>query len=344
MKAAVLTGIRQMEITDVPMPEIQTDNDVLLRVESVGVCGSDVHYYLTGRIGSQVVEYPYRVGHEFSASVVETGSAVSNVKQGDRVAVDPAISCWECDQCLQGRPHTCRNLKFLGCPGQAEGCLSEYVVMPSESCYKVKPEVTSEHAALVEPLSIGYYAVNQSVNLHNKDIGILGCGPIGLSVMLPAMLQNPNSIYVTDLINERLELASAHGATWTGNPNETNIEDAIIKQKPALLDVVFECCGDQDALDTAINLLKPGGKLMLIGIPTVERISFSIDLLRRKEICIQNVRRQNECVQAPIDLIEAGKLQCDFMITHKFDFKNAKEAFDLVADYKDGVVKAMITL
>jgi L-iditol 2-dehydrogenase len=341
MKAVVLTGIRGMDIIDIPKPKIETDNDVLLKVETVGVCGSDVHYYVTGRIGSQVVEYPYRVGHEFSASVCEIGSAVTSVKIGDKVAVEPAMPCWKCDQCLQGRPHTCRKLKFLGCPGQAPGCLSEYITMPSECCFKIKDTTSFEQAAIVEPLSIGYYAVKQSIDLAGKDIGILGCGPIGLSVMIPALTQKPNKIFITDKIDKRLELAKNHGASWVGNPAKTDIESEIINEAPGLLDVVFECCGEQEALDNALNLLKPGGKLMLIGIPTVDRISFSIDQLRRKEICIQNVRRQNECVQPAIDMIENGT-DVDFMVTHHFDFKDSKAAFDLVASYDDGVVKAMI--
>jgi len=342
MKAVVLTGIKEMDIIDIPDAKIETDNDVLLKVEKVGVCGSDVHYYLTGKIGSQVVQYPYRVGHEFSASVCEVGSAVTNVKVGDKVAVEPAMPCWKCDQCLQGRAHTCRKLRFLGCPGQAEGCLSEYITMPSECCFKVKDTTSLEQAAIVEPLSIGYYAVEQSVDLAGKDIGILGCGPIGLSVMIPALTQKPNKIFITDKIDERLELAKNHGASWVGNPDKIDVETEITNESPGLLDVVFECCGEQEALDNAINLLKPGGKLMLIGIPTVDRISFSIDQLRRKEICIQNVRRQNECVQPAIDLIESGIADVEFMVTHHFDFADTKAAFDLVASYEEGVVKAMI--
>ena len=142
MKAMMLTGIRQMEMQDVPVPVIQNDNDVLLKIEYVGVCGSDVHYYETGRIGSQIVQYPYAVGHECTATVVKIGSGVIGLKEGDPVVVEPAISCGYCDQCQAGRPHTCRQLKFLGCPGQIDGCLSEYIVMPAE-CGGHHPTVLS---------------------------------------------------------------------------------------------------------------------------------------------------------------------------------------------------------
>jgi L-iditol 2-dehydrogenase len=342
MKSVVLTGIRRAEVREDPTPRIQKDTDVLLRIGAVGVCGSDVHYYDTGRIGSQVVKYPYRVGHECSATVEEVGSAVASLKPGDRVAVDPAAWCNDCDQCRVGRFHTCRNLTFLGTPGQADGCFCEYIVMPEASCFPVKPSTSLEQAALVEPLSIGVYAVQQSIPLAGARVGILGCGPIGLSVMLAAQLQGPERFFVTDKINDRLGVARRAGAHWAGNPDDEDVVAAISSQEPLLLDVVFECCGQQDALDQAVELLKPGGKLMLIGIPQVDRVSFSIDQIRRKEICIQNVRRQNECVQTALDLLESGKIDADFMITHRFGLEQTQQALDLVDSYGDGVIKAMV--
>jgi L-iditol 2-dehydrogenase len=344
MKAAVLTGIRKMELREILNPRIENDMDVLLKVGSIGVCGSDVHYYTTGRIGSQVVKYPFCVGHEFAATVVETGRRVKGLKPGAKVAVDPAMSCGKCDQCKVDRRHTCRNLRFLGCPGQAEGCLSEYIVMPAECCYPIKIDTTLEQAAIVEPLSVGLYAVKTSVPMKGARIGIFGAGPIGLSVLLAAHLGKAGTIYVTDKIDARLKASRRAGADWTGNPAKLDVVAEIAKQEPLLLDVVFECCGQQEALDQAVDLLKPGGRLMLVGIPEVDRVSFAINTLRRRELCIQNVRRQNACVQPALDLIEKGKIDVDFMITHRFPLDQSKAAFDLVAGYQDGVVKAMINL
>ena len=342
MKAMLLTGIRRMEMRDVPAPSVHKDHDVLLKLTVVGVCGSDIHYYKTGKIGSQVVRYPFIVGHECAAVVEKTGRKVTRVKPGDQVAVEPAMSCGHCDQCRSGRPHTCRTLRFLGCPGQAEGCLCEYLVMPEACCFPVGPHTTPEQAALSEPLAIGWYSVQQSIPLKGKTICILGCGPIGLSVLLCARLQKPRAIYVTDKIARRLAVARAAGARWAGNPDQLDVIRAIKAREPLLSDVVFECCGEQEAIDQAVDLLKPGGKLMLIGIPTVERVSFVIDRIRRKEVCIQNVRRQCESVQPTLDFIERKKLRPDFMVTHRFPFARTRNAFELVAGYRDGVVKAMI--
>ena len=331
-----------MELRDAEMPKIQAKTDVLLKVGVVGVCGSDVHYYTTGRIGSQIVKYPFRVGHEFAATVHETGSLVTMIRPGDRVAVDPAMSCGECDQCRSGRRHTCRRLRFLGCPGQAEGCLAEYVVMPEACCFPLGRSMSLEQGALAEPLSIGLYATRLAGVLPAWKIAVLGTGPIGLSVILCAKALGVEKIYATDRIQARLDAARRAGAIWTGNPEKEDVRGAIADAEPLLLDAVFECCGQQEALDQAVELLKPGGRLAIVGIPETDRVSFSIDLLRRKEISIQNVRRQNECFQEAINLIESGKVKPDFMVTHRFRLEHAKEAFDLVASYGDGVVKAMI--
>ena len=344
MKTMALTGLTSIEPREVPAPRLIHDTDVLLAVDVVGVCGSDVHYYATGRIGSQVVQYPFRVGHECSAVVLQTGARVTRVRPGDRVAVEPAMSCGQCDQCRANRRHTCRTLRFLGCPGQAEGCLCEQIVMPEDCCYPVGVALSQEDAALVEPLAIGVYAIRQSVPMRGARIAILGCGPIGMSVLFAARAAGAERIYVTDRIAPRLACAARAGADWTGNPDTEEIVAALCEREPLLLDAVFECCGQQAALDQAVEVLKPGGKLMVVGIPTEFRISFAIDPLRRKELCIQNVRRQNECVQAALDLLEEGRIDADFMITHRFPFARTPEAFDLVAGYRDGVVKALITL
>ena len=344
MKSIVLTGIRKMDVIDVADPCIEQDTDVLLKIEVVGVCGSDVHYYETGRIGSQVVTFPFKVGHECTATVQAVGSAVTRVKVGEQIVVDPAISCYECDQCLSGRENTCRNLKFLGCPGQVEGCLCEYLIMPERSCYPTNGAITLEQGVLCEPFAIGVYAVQQAQMSGGGRIAILGSGPIGLSCLAAAQAEGIEAAYATDKIAERVEIAKGAGATWAGNPDNENVVEAISGQEPGGIDVVFECAGQQETIDQAIELLRPGGKLMLIGIPREDRVSFIIDKMRRKEITVVNVRRQNECTQAAIDLVASGKVDIDYMITHRFGLSDTKEAFDMVAGYKDGAVKALIKL
>jgi L-iditol 2-dehydrogenase len=344
MKAVLLTGIRQMELADVPEPSIKKETEVLLEIEMVGVCGSDVHYYETGRIGSQIIEYPFIIGHECAAIVKAVGSSVTRVKVGDQVVVDPAVSCHQCDQCRQGRENTCQNLRFLGCPGQGGGCLCEYIVMPQESCFPTNGAITLEQAVLCEPLSIGIYSVKQAQMPEVADIAVLGVGPIGLSVLLAAKVQKAQRIYITDKIDVRLEAARNIGVTRTGNPDHIDVVSQILTAEPLGMDVVFECCGQQDALNQAIDIIKPGGTLVIVGTPRKERISFNVDKFRRKEICIRYMRRQNHCVRRAMDLIESGRVGVDFMMTHHFPLEETKKAFDLVAAYGDSVIKAMIDL
>lgn len=342
MKAMMLTGIRQMKMMEVPFPQMERETDVLIRMKRLGVCGSDIHYYTTGRIGTQVVQYPFPVGHEGAGIVEKTGFGVTRVRPGDQVAIDPAMPCGHCDQCLSGRPHTCRNLKFLGCPGQADGCLSEYIVMPETSCIPLHGNLTPDHGSLSEPLAIGIYAVKRSIGVKNEAIGILGFGPIGMSVFLAARAQGAKRIFVTDRIDARLTMALNAGAPYTGNPDKQDVVKDILRREPLFLDTVFECCGRQEALDQAVHMLRPGGKVILIGIPEFDRWSLDASEIRRKEIDIQNIRRQNNCTEVALDMISRGLTPVDNMITHRFPFERTQDAFELVADYSDGVMKAMI--
>jgi len=344
MRALALTGIRQAELVDWPEPTIEKDTDVLLKVEMVGICGSDVHYYDTGRIGSLVIEYPHIIGHECAATVKAVGDAVSRVKVGDRVVVDPAMHCGRCDQCKAGRYNTCRNIRFLGNPGESPGCMRERIVMPQESCFPVGDDFSFERAVLCEPLAIGLYAVKQAHLRPDSDVAILGSGPIGLSCLVFARHAGVRACYVTEKIQERIKVAEEAGATWVGNPDKQDVVKEILKRQPAGMDVVFECAGEQQALDQAVEVLKPGGTLMLIGIPRVERVSFVIDTLRRHEITIVNVRRQNKSTQQCIELVASGQVDPDFMITHRFSLEQGEQALQLVSDYRDGVVKALVEI
>lgn len=344
MKAVYLTGICKVEFGDAPEPKLEKDTDVLLDVEVVGMCGSDIHYYRSGRIGEMVVQYPFIVGHEFSGCVLETGSAVTNVKVGQRVAVDPLIWCQKCDQCLSGREHTCRSQIFLGCPGQIAGCLCERIVMPSVSCFAVPDNISPDQAALAEPLSIGIHTQRLGGDMAGKRVGILGAGPIGLCTLASCKIQGVEKVYMTDILPERVEFAKKFGSHWVGNSQTQDIVSDIIKSEPLGLDVVFECAGQQETVDQAVELLSPGGKLVAVGIPEENRISMIIANARRKELTFQNVRRQNQCVSPAVEMIADGRVGLDSMMTHHFSFDEIPQAFDLVAGYKDGVIKAMIDM
>jgi len=344
MKAAALVGIKRFEIQQVPKPKIINSNEVLIRIKTVGVCGSDIHYFTTGRIGSQIVQFPFILGHEASGIVEDIGTGVTRLSRGQRIAIDPTVSCGHCDQCKTGREHTCRTLLFLGCPKQLEGSLSEYIVLPEKCCFPIPENMTFEQATLSEPLAIGVYSVKKSMLTSNANVAILGAGPIGMSIFHTLRTKNIGDIFITDKIEERLTEANKMYPRWTGNTMHADIVREISDLEPLMLDIVYECCGDPEAQLQGIHLLKPGGKLVLVGIPEVDNISLPIHELRRKEITIINIRRQVHCTQEALDLLTSGQINLDSMVTHSYPLEETQQAFDLVASYKDGVMKAMIII
>ena len=341
MRAAQLTEPHTIAVREIPLPPLPDDDGVLLKVGAVGICGSDVHYYLHGRIGNQVVEYPFTIGHECCGTIEMCGPLAGDLAPGDRVAVDPAVACGECDQCRSGRPHTCRRLRFLGCPGQLPGCLSDYLVMPARNCHKLPDSLSLIQGALAEPLAIGVYSVGFLVESSAGSIGILGAGPIGLSVLLAARAAGLSTVYVTDKVEERLQAAQKAGASWAANPDETDIVTAVLDRERGL-DAVFECCGDPEALTQAVEILNPGGTLFILGIPEINRVLFDIHTLRRKEIRIQNIRRQNGCTRKALDLMADGSIDASFMATHSFPKEETQKALETASDYRDGVIKAIV--
>ncbi len=342
MKVAALTGLRRVQVREASRPRLKNDTDLLIRVGAVGLCGSDIHYFREGRIGDQVVAYPFIVGHECAGTVVETAPAVRSLKPGDRVAIDPAIVCGVCDQCLAERPNTCRRLRYLGTPGQISGALCELIVVPERNCHPLPDGLTLEEGVLIEPLSIALHGLRMAGEAAPQHIAVLGAGPIGLSVLLVARAAGVRMICVTDKIEERVRSARTSGAAWAGNPDREDIVGAIDRVSPGQVDAVFECCGDQSALDQAVGVLRPGGRLLIIGIPAADRVSFDIHSLRRKELSVDNVRRQRNCIQDAIELIQTGKVDVRFMATHTFRIEDAQEAFELVSGYRDGVIRAVV--
>ena len=344
MKAAHLVGIGKLEIRDTSNPAITRETDVLVRIKSVGVCGSDIHYFTTGRIGSQVVQYPFIAGHEAGGIVEQIGAKVSRVKIGQRIAIDPAVSCGHCDQCKAGREHTCRELRFMGAPKQMEGAMREYVVIDEKCCYPIGDKMTFEQAALSEPLAIAIYSVERSVLSAEANVAILGVGPIGVSVFYVLRTTKVGRVFITEKIDERLRFAGHLNPDWSGNPDNVDVVKEIAKRSPLGLDVVYECSGDANIFGQAIDLLKPGGTLVVVGITETDEVSFPIHELRRKEITIVNIRRQVHCTQKAIDLLASRTIDMDQMVTHRFSLDRTQQAFELVSNHRDGVMKAMIMM
>jgi L-iditol 2-dehydrogenase len=344
MKTAVISNPGKISFVESDKPEISKSDDVLLRVRAVGVCGSDMHYYKHGSIGDQKVSFPFRPGHELAAEVIETGNAVTSLTAGDKVAIDPLISCGKCEQCLNGREHTCLNQIFLGAPEQAPGALAEYLVLPAKCCYKVPDQMGWPAAVIVEPLSIGIYTVDFIQPDTNKSIAILGCGPIGLSVLWALIVSGYSRIYVTEKLDYRIDAALHLGAKEGINISKTDAEKEFNKYEPHGFDYVVECCGEPEAILQGIDLLKPGGKLIIAGITAEDKIELNPHQLRRKEITIQNVRRQNDCTRRAIEMVSDFRFPLKIFATHHFKFSEVQQAFNMVVSYEDKVIKAIISV
>lgn len=342
MHGVYLVEPGRFRVQSLPEPRLGADDDVLIEMLGVGVCGSDMHYFKSGRIGPQVVEYPFILGHECAGVVREVGPAVKGLAPGDRVAVDPLVSCGSCDQCRSGRFNTCRAQRFLGCPGQLMGCMVQYVVMPARCCYRVPETFSLGAAVLVEPFAIALHATRLAGPLAGRDVGVLGSGPIGLCVLAAARALGARSVVATDRLDFRVQLAERLGASWAKSVERANVVEEVALGHPHGLDVVFECSGEPEALAEAVLLLEPGGTLVIAGIPEGSHVSFDISLLRRKELTIKNVRRQNECTQDAIDLLASGAVDLDPLVTHHFGYAESQRAFELVGGYQGGVVKALV--
>ena len=220
--------------------------------------------------------------------------------------------------------------------------MSEFIIMPEACCFPLPPGLDPGIASLAEPLSIAIYATKLAGTIEGKTIAILGTGPIGISILLSVLNVCESRVYATDLIDERLKMADYAGAYWTGNREKNDICAQILELEPNGVDIVFECCGKQEAMDDAIEILKPGGKIVIAGIPEFDNWIIPADVARRKEINFYNVRRQNDCLEQAVDLIAEGDIDPEFLITHNFSFPDAAQAFEIVADYRDGVMKALI--
>jgi L-iditol 2-dehydrogenase len=212
--------------------------------------------------------------------------------------------------------------------------------MPGKNCYTIPENVSFEQAVLCEPLSVGMYAIHLAEIGEQSGICIMGAGPIGLSVMMAALQRGVGTVCIADPLDYRVDTAVTHGAAWGGNPDE--LASAVLSRDPEQLEAVFECSGRQEALDLAIEVSMPGGKIVIIGIPEFDRFSFDAHTARRKELQIIHVRRQNNFIRPALQVVAFGSISPDFLITHHFSIDEAGYAFDLIERYEDGVIKAMV--
>jgi L-iditol 2-dehydrogenase len=342
-KAVFMSGTNEMVWKDVPMPSLK-DNDVLVKVEVVGICGSDVHYYQHGRIGDFVVNGDFILGHECAGEVIEVGSAVKTLKVGDRVALEPGKTCGKCEQCKTGRYNLCPDVEFFATP-PFHGTLTNYVAHPEDMCFKLPENVSNTEGALVEPLAVGLHATSLGEVKLGDTVVIFGSGCIGLVTLLSAKARGAAKIIVVDVLENRLQTAQKLGATHVINAMETNAVQAIMDITAGKgAEVVIETAGAVITVKQTVDVLKIGGTIVLVGMTPVDEIEFNFMKLMGKEGVIKPIFRYRNLYPLAINAIASGTINLKEIVSHEFDFCDSKEAFDFVGNNAKDVVKAVINI
>jgi L-iditol 2-dehydrogenase len=348
MMAALLYGPRDMRVERIPRPAAPGPGMALLRVTSVGLCGSDLHTYMDGRIGEWVVAAPLVLGHEFGGVVEAVGPEAYDgnfapLQVGTRVAVDPAQPCGRCEMCEQGHPNLCHRLHFCGLYPDG-GSLCEYIVMPAHCCFPVPPTIDDAGAALLEPLGIALHAVDLA-KLHVADsVAILGAGPIGLLLLQVAKLAGAAPIYVIDQLPWRLELAQRYGAIPI-NFAEIDPVHAVMQATGGRgVDVAMEAAWADHSVQQAADLARMGGRLVLVGIPGPDKLEMKHSTARRKGLTIRVSRRMKHVYPRAIKLVVNGSIDLQGIVSHRFPLSRTPDAYELNVAYADQVNKIVIDI
>ena len=320
----------------IDMPEIKKD-EVLVKIKAVGVCGSDVHYYDKGKIGSFIVKRPLILGHECSGEIVEVGEEVKNLQIGDKVALEPGIPCRRCIYCKTGRYNLCPEIKFMATP-PVNGAFVEYVAHPADFVFKLPENVSYEEATLFEPLAVGLYSVVRAKVGFGGKILILGAGPIGLSTLQAAINIGGGRITVADIYDFRLEKAKELGADELINPRQTNALDKL----GSSFDYVFETAGSVVTTQQTVKLAKNGGKVILVGLPAQEEIEFNTNQIITKELDVLGIFRYANMYPKAIRLAEKGQVNLKTVISKKFSFSQTEEALKFARDNKESSIKTVV--
>ena len=342
-KGAFMRGIDKMIIKEIPVPEIGK-KEVLVSLEYVGICGSDVHYFHNGCCGSYKVDLSedYMLGHECAGTIVKVGEEVEKLKVGDRVALEPGITCGECEQCKSGHYNLCPDVVFLATP-PVQGCNEEYIAFPENMCFKLPDNVSTKEGALIEPLSVGFYASEQGGVKTGDTVVILGSGCIGLVTLLACKAHGAGKIIVADLVEARLQKALEIGATEVINSGK---EDALKKIEELTngrgADVVFETAGSPVTIAQTPCIVRRGGVITLVGISAKEEINYNFAQIMDKEATIKSVFRYRNIYPKAIAAVSGGAINVKGIVTHEFDLDHIQEAYDEAVNNKTDLVKAVI--
>ena len=343
MKVAVMLGIGKMGFEERDIPKAK-DDEVLVKLEYVGICGSDLHYYETGAIGDYVVEPPFVLGHEPGGTVVEVGKNVKHLKVGDRVALEPGKTCGHCEFCKTGRYNLCPDVVFFATP-PVDGVFQEYVAHEADLCFKLPDNVSTLEGALIEPLAVGFHAAIQGdAHLGQKAV-VMGAGCIGLVSMMALKARGVSEVYVVDIMEKRLEKAMELGASGVINGMKEDVLERVKELTDgAGMDLVIETAGTEITTRQAIHMAKKGSNIVLVGYSKSGEMTLPMSLVLDKELTFKTVFRYRHIYPMAIDAVATGKVNLKGIVTDVFGLDEAQKAMNYSVNNKADIVKAVIRI
>lgn len=343
MKAAVMNGIGKMGFEERDIPKAR-DNEVLVKLEYVGICGSDLHYYETGAIGDYVVEPPFVLGHEPGGTVVEAGKNVTHLKVGDRVALEPGKTCGHCDFCREGKYNLCPDVIFFATP-PVDGVFQEYVAHEADLCFKLPENVSTLEGALIEPLAVGFHAAIQGDARLGQKAVVMGAGCIGLVSMMALKARGVSEVYVVDIMEKRLEKAMELGADGVINGAKEDVLERVKELTGGQgMDLVVETAGTEITTRQAIHMAKKGSNIVLVGYSKSGEMTLPMSLVLDKELTFKTVFRYRHIYPMAIDAVASGKVNLKGIVTDIFSLDEVQKAMDYSVNNKADIVKAVIQI
>lgn len=343
MKVAVMNGIGKMGYVEREVPQ-PADNEVLVKLEYVGICGSDMHYYETGRIGNYVVKPPFVLGHEPGGVVVEVGKDVKHLKIGDRVALEPGKTCGHCEYCKEGKYNLCPDVVFFATP-PVDGVFQEYVAHEAALCFKLSDNVDTMEGALIEPLAVGFHAANQGGAHAGQTAVVFGAGCIGLVSMMALKAEGVSKVYVVDIMQKRLDKALELGATGVINSMDKNVQDEISRLTEGKgVDLVIETAGMEITTRQAIHIAKKGSTIVLVGYSKTGEMTLPLSLALDKELTFKTVFRYRHIYPMAIEAVASGKVNLKGIVSNVFSFDDIQNAMDKSVSDKANIVKSVVKI
>ena len=339
-KTFYMTDIEKLEVGEAPMPRIGAD-DVLIKVRSVGICGSDLHYYREGAIGDFKVEFPFILGHEAAGIVEEVGENVTSLKKGDRVCMEPGVPCMKCEECLSGHYNLCKDVRFWATPPY-DGVLSEYVAHPAAFTFKIPDNMSFTEGALVEPLAIGLHACNMGGVKLGQTVAILGAGCIGLVTLLAAKAYGATQIIVGDVLEKRLNKARELGAVAVNTAEEDFAAKVMELTDGRGADVCIDCAGFSATVDSCLSSAKPAGTVIIVGLGQDRVDGFNTGIMSTKELTVKSIFRYRNLFPTAINAIAGGRIDVGTIVSHRFSFDDTINAFATCHKDIRNVVKGVI--